>query len=204
MKITKKAVSLVEAVIMTLIISLWLVWVYSLYSNSIKFLDWVETKIQAIQIAREWIEAVENIRDTNYKFFSSNTKNCWNTLNYDGACIAWWWKTMSGNYKIYRDTSKDNRWYLEKNPSSNTLYNNSYINFYKVWLDDKWLYNQTWSLNIIWWQTQDRNNFTRRIEIKKYASDDKITIKSIVMWKDMTSSKKRKIVLENILTNYKK
>jgi hypothetical protein len=47
----------------------------------------LDMKIQAIQIAREGIEAMTNIRDTNWKMLSTDNKNCWNTLNYDTNCV---------------------------------------------------------------------------------------------------------------------
>ncbi len=232
MKITKKAVSLIEAVVVILIISLWLVWVYSLYINSIRFLDWVESKIQAIQIAREWIEAVENIRDTNWLTFSSDKGNCWKVLNYSWSCIWWWvsekmWINKSNktwSYRIYR--GKDNRRYLEPANStimSKTYKDKDYQKFYMIWITNSGFYEQNQDL---WaWLTYskeekvNRKIFTRKIEIKTWVNLKKINwasletevnsssgiiVKSIVEWRDMSSSAKRSIVLRNVLTNWQK
>ena len=70
MKKSKMATTIAEAMVVTLIIVMWLTWVYSIYSASTKVTNNVETKIKAIQIAREWIEAMTNIRDTNWLIFS--------------------------------------------------------------------------------------------------------------------------------------
>ncbi len=210
MKKNKKAVSIVEAIIVVLIISLWLVWVYKIYTNSIRFLDWVEAKIQAIQIAREGIEAVENIRDTNWLLFSSDTKNCWRVLDYNSDCIWWttavekiWWNIWdSVEYKIYRD--ENNRWLLAKNSSPNP--NPQEETFFNVWLDSNWFYTQTWAFENN--KYMKIKNFTRKLVITPWVNlkeidstnwsiiDDSnspnwITVKSIVEWKDSSKSSRR-------------
>ena len=45
-------------------------------------------KIEAIQIARDGLEAMMNIRDTNWLLFSADRKNCWNVRNYNVNCIG--------------------------------------------------------------------------------------------------------------------
>ncbi len=215
MKKNKKALSMVEAVVVILVMSIWLVWIYSIYNNSIRFLDWVASRTTAIQIARSWLEAIENIRDTNWLLFSSNRQNCWNTLNYDDTCVLWSATTMSWNYKVYIE---NNKWMLWEDTSIWTNYNNTnYKNYYKIGLNNKWFYSQSWTTvtNVF----IDSRNYTRRIEITPNTelyyinsttgnvdssnSSSWMTVKSIVEWTDSMSSKPRKIVLENVLTNYK-
>jgi hypothetical protein len=60
---------------------------YNLYDSSQKLANTTQNRIQAIGIAREGIEAVTNIRDTNWKTFSANNQHCWNTFNYNQNCI---------------------------------------------------------------------------------------------------------------------
>lgn len=208
MKISKKATSIVEAMIVTLIISSWLVWVYKIYDNSNKLSDGVKNKIQAIQIAREWIEAFTNIRDTNWLRFSSNYEDCWNTLNYETDCIS---STNINHiikenelYKIYKNA--DNRWQLKEH-SDNTedFSNSSYRDFFKIWLDENWLYTQTWSTST----GVLTPIFTREIKISYLDSPatwknyEKLKVTSKVVWTDSSSSKNRKVVLDSILTNWK-
>jgi hypothetical protein len=61
---------------------------YNIYGSSIKLSNSTENKITAISIAREGIEAITNIRDTNNLLFKADLKNCWNVLNYNANCIG--------------------------------------------------------------------------------------------------------------------
>ena len=87
MKNKKSAFSIIESVVVIAIKELWIIWVFWFFSRSRDFLDWVSAKIEAIEIAREWIEAVENIRNTNWLRFPCNKKFCWTVLNYNSSCI---------------------------------------------------------------------------------------------------------------------
>jgi hypothetical protein len=60
---------------------------YDVFSSSQKLSSATKYRIEAISIAREGIEAVTNIRDTNAILFASDLDNCWNVLNYDNRCI---------------------------------------------------------------------------------------------------------------------
>lgn len=204
MKKSKIATTIAEAMIVTLVIVIWLTWVYSIYSASTKVIYSLETKIQAIQIAKEWIEAITNIRDTNWLLFSSDKKNCWKTFNYNSGCI---WNTAPNNiedlwnYKIYRDV--DNRWILEKAWIFPDNYaNSSYRNFYGIWLDTNWLYTQSWVVSVL------NNNFTRQIKTTYFTPNgwsinDWLEIRSIVRWVDSWRTWYYEVELKTILTNYK-
>lgn len=205
MKFSKKATSIAEAIIITMIISMWVVWVYNIFSNSIKFTTGIENKIQAIQIAKEWIEVIENIRDTNWIIFSSNKENCWKTLNYNATCLTttanniadlWSW-----SYIIYKWTGS--KWYLESKTTWDYS-DSTYRENFKVWYDSNWLYTQTWIVDEI------KPLYTREIIIYTASGwDDDISsywleVKSVVRWNDSSSTDIREIVLDSILTNYKK
>lgn len=216
MKINKIATSIVEAIIIVLVIAFGLTWVYMIYSESIRFVDSTQSKIQAIQIAREWLEAVENIRDTNWQLFSSNTANCWNVLNYDWNCILNnSIQKMDWNYKVFRD--ENNRWLLSKSDSltEKTYTGENYKKFYEVKIDKNWLYTQTWTIKMKSWAI-----FTRRINIKPWVdlsyidwnnletqfSNSWMIVTAIVEWRDMSIfwlNYARKIEISNVLTNYK-
>ena len=212
MKISKKATSIIEALVVTLIIVMWLTWVYSIFSKSINLTIGMQNKIQAIQIAREWIEAITNIRDTNWLLFPSNTDKCWKTFNYDSNCLyttetneeIW-----EASYRVYKDSNY--RWILEKvTNSSLTEYSNvDYRNFYNVSLDSNLSYTQTWAEVT---DNKIKQNVTREIRIESVnaITDDVSTIgdwlkvTSIVQWKDSSSTAIRKVEIESILTNYNK
>ena len=87
MKNSKKATSIVEAIIVMLIITAWITWVYNILVQYQKLSDSTKHKINAIEIAKEWIESMKNIRNTNWLLYSIDTANCWNTLNYNNSCL---------------------------------------------------------------------------------------------------------------------
>lgn len=60
---------------------------FGILNSSQRLANTTGNRIQAIQIARDGIESMTNIRDTNWVKFPVDYENCWNTLNYDGLCI---------------------------------------------------------------------------------------------------------------------
>lgn len=183
---------------------------YKIYTESNNLSISTTNKIQAIQIAKQWIEAFTNIRDTNWLIFSSDYNNCWNTLNYNTSCI---WDSSSTNkiahnknYKIYKDSN--NKWTLNY-ISIAWLYNISnsdYRSNYRIWLDTNWIYTQTWTTKEL------KPFFTRNIKVMYIdtnwwlpeATDNKLKVISTVEWSDNTSTTPRKIEMEKVLTNWKK
>ena len=204
----KKATSVVEAMVVLLIIVSWVVWMYQVFWNSKKLSDSTANKIQAISMAREWIEAMKNIRDTNWLLFSSDTTNCWNVDNYNSHCV--WdngtsYDIKKNSYKIFQKA--DNRWYLSKKNTSETSFSKSaYRDEMKVWLDSNWFFTQTWIVSEI------SPIFTREIQISYLkdnnsvwnSNDPKMKVKSIVQWVDSSSTQVHKVEFTSILTNYKK
>ena len=203
-----KATSIVEAMIVMLIIVTWIIWMYTILDKSNDLTVTVKNKIQAIQIARQGIEAFSNIRDTNWLLFSSDYLNCWNVFNYNTLCI--WDSTTTydiktNNYKIYLDN--DDRWNLEvaTGITPNDYSNSIYRAFYKVWLNN-WIYTQTGI-------TEEITPFyTREIDISYLQADwitlwnetsPKIKVSSIVNWSDSTSTQPHRIVIDQILSNWK-
>jgi hypothetical protein len=208
----KKATSIIEAIVMILILLIWIIWLYNIYTKSYRLSNSTKNKIEAIEIAREWIEAMENIRNTNWILLWADNKNCWNAMNYDNNCV--WstntsYKINSWMYRIYTDTNW--KWTLEAPWSSLTSWdyqNNAYKTFFKVQLDWNWLYTQNWS------STDFYPIFTREININYTldtnidwvynANDESMDIKSIVIWQDSHWNTPHKIELETTLTNWKK
>jgi len=209
MKNSKKATSILEAVIITLIISMWVVWMYSIYMESNDLTDSLANRIQAIQIAREWIEAMTNIRDTNWQKYWADYKNCWNTYNYDISCIwvtnwtttdipnwSWW-------YIIYTDSN--NKWVMENYPNTWSYANTAYKSNFRVWLDTEWFYTQTWTTtNLV-------PLFTREIQIDYInttwaiidSNDEQMKITSLVQWMDRSSENVHKVEFDTVLSNWK-
>lgn len=203
----KKATSIIEAVIVILIMTMWILWMFKVYSGSVKLSDTTANRITAIQIAREWIEAIESIRWTNWLLYSSDYKNCWNTLNYNSTCVnnSWLWTDIWINSFILQIDS-DNRWTLSWATSLASDYTNlAYRNSFKVKKDISWFYTQSWWTDFL-------PTFTREMKVKYInttwatidSNDEKMLVTSLVQWVDSSSSKPHKVKLESILSNWKK
>lgn len=88
MKYSSQATSIVESMVVMLIVVTGITGLYSLFTQSQKLSESTEQRILAIQIAREGIEAMINIRDTNWLLYAASYPNCWNVLNYNSSCIT--------------------------------------------------------------------------------------------------------------------
>ncbi len=206
MKYSKKATSIIEVMVVLMLVVTWVVWMYKVYWNSQNLSTSTGNKIQAIQIAREWIEAMKNIRDTNWIKFGADITNCWNTFNYNSNCVnnAAENDIAPASYIIYQ--SVDNNWKL----ASKTTWNFSsttYRNDFKVFIDSNWFYTQSWS------SVESKPLFTREIKVQYFEEDGitiwnsnepKMEVTSLVQWVDSSSSVPHKVEFTTLLTNWKK
>lgn len=208
MKKIKKATSIIEAMIIMLIVVNGVVGMYSLYNRSQNLSIATKNRIEAIQMAREWIEAVTNIRNTNALLFQADMENCWNVMNYDINCIA---SSGTGtdiphnaSFIIRRDS--DNRWILTETWAWLVDYSDiNYRNTFQVNMDSDGFYTQSGGLAF-------RPTFTREIQIKyedtnggwNDENDEKMWVSSIVRWSDNASTKPYEVKLETLLSNRKK
>lgn len=210
MKKNKIAASLIEALVVIVILAMWIVATYSFFARSIAFLDWLNMRIEAIEIAREGIEAVENIRNTNWLLFPVKTENCWNVLGYKSECILdtpptekipW---PSSSSPKTYILKNDNWRWWLETPnlfSSTNFIYtNHDFREKFAVWKDNLWKYCQPVSAWVC--DKLPKWNYTRKIQVYR-DWNDKMIVKSIVEWIDSSTSWVRKVEIYNLLTNYK-
>ncbi len=85
---TRSGTTIVEAMIVLVIVTIGLVGTYELLHGGTKLASTTESRIQAINLAREGIEAVENVRNTNWIKFSSDFENCFDVADYDQNCIG--------------------------------------------------------------------------------------------------------------------
>ena len=77
----KKAFSLIELIIATVILSIWLIGVFVTMKNSYKFLQEIKEKTMAINFARGGMEWVFSIRDTNWQRWWWKKDKCWLKVN---------------------------------------------------------------------------------------------------------------------------
>lgn len=110
--------TIVEAMIVLVIVTIGLTGTYELLHGGIKLASSTESRIQAINLAREGIEAMENIRNTNWIKFSSDLENCFDVADYDQNCIGnpLASKLTSGSPRVI--TNQDGMWRLSTYTSS--------------------------------------------------------------------------------------
>lgn len=80
--------TIVEAMIVLVIVTIGITGTFQVLQGGIKLASTTESRIQAINLAREGIEAVENIRNTNWTKFTSDYQNCFDVANYDASCVG--------------------------------------------------------------------------------------------------------------------
>ena len=197
MKNSKKATSILEAMIVLLIVITWIIWLYNIFNSSQKLSNTTKNRIEAIEIAREWIEVMKNIRDTNWLMFGWNTRNCFNTYNYDSKCVQETTNDIltSSWYVIFQN--EDHKWYLEAKNNYNSDFSVlDYRDNFRIFKEN-WYYTQTWSTN--------ETIFTREVQISySWADTNFMNVKSIVQWSDSSKEWSHKVELNDLLTNWKK
>jgi len=220
MKYTQRASGIIEAMVVLLLLTVGITWVYSILSSSQKLSNSTALRIEAIQIARDGLEAMTNIRNTNWIEFWWDIANCWNTLNYNPDCI---WDTIKditdyihhwpGQWiriskdptwvKFFVGLQSYDAWLISNAVYSNTLYRQ---NFW-VHKNTEWFYVQ----NLI---SDPNSRFTREIRINYLdvnnapqwstaINQPKMEITVIVQWWDPAVEGFRTLEVRTVLTNWK-
>lgn len=114
MRISKtfRGSTIAEAMIVLLVVTVGVTGTYQMLQSGVKLASVTESRIQAINLAREGIEAAENIRNTNWTKFSSDLENCFDVADYNAGCIgnASAGKLGTGIPKVL--TNQNGMWYL--------------------------------------------------------------------------------------------
>lgn len=163
-------------------------------TQTINFSYDIESRIKAVNLAREWIEGVTNIRNTNWLRFSSDRTNCWDTKDYSNWCFTKNNKIQSGSYILISENWAWKLW---------TWSTDVYVNW-------SWTYYQWTTPGSISFCKNTKNNnsqntnckspFQRVIEIKN-KTDYSMDIEVTVTW--FNGFGKRKVTLTSTLTNWK-
>ncbi len=208
MKQSLKATSIIESIVVLLVVVSWIVGVYGLLNSSQKLARSSSDRIEAIQIARDGLEAFTNIRDTNAQLFAADLQNCWNVTNYEDSCIgsptithdirhsATQWLIISRNTNNQFELTRRNIgwWYST----------NGYRNRFRVQKDSRWFYTQNWGTDFL-------PNYTREMKVEYFNADNsvwnsnspKMRVTAIVQWNDPARETPRKIEMNTILTNWR-
>ena len=118
----RRGETLTETIVALAVLAIGITVASSSILNSIRNMANAKNRVIAVNIAREGIEAMHNIRDTNWLLYSDRRRECWNNdpaiLPCDGTTPL-----PPGNYVIYRTV--DQSWHLtpidENNPNLTSL-----------------------------------------------------------------------------------
>lgn len=198
MKISLQATSIIEAMVVLLIVVFWITWVYSLMSSSTKLADATGKRIEAIQIARDGLESLSNIRDSNWLKFAADYENCWNTYNYDTNCIGGGGASIwTGSYIVYRNIH--NQFEIQPATSAWDYASATYRNRFAIAKNSDGFYTQSGGTLYGAWGNPF---YTREIQIR-YNSPYSMNINSIVQWQDIAKNTAQKLEMSTTLTNWK-
>ena len=119
MAFARRAFTLLEIIVAIAVISVALSTAVYVLNNSTQFLQTTEIKIRNINLAREGIEAIFQIRDTNRMRRSSNINECWLKIdplvdNDPNGCSNDPW--MSSGYYILEQTKQNQTQYFKLTP----------------------------------------------------------------------------------------
>lgn len=185
-KKNKKAFSIIEILIWIFVFSLWITSVYVIIISTLKLNDNNKNYIIATNLAREQIELVRNIRDSNYidikPYNLINTDSAWN-----GPKFSDWKKYIiendySNTWNFSIKVSDISSWFKEGQDKLNSIWMLSY----KLCLDSELRYTYDC---ISAWNT--KTDFYRYISIEpvKYSESwsaitltDSFLLKSKVIW----------------------
>lgn len=183
--------SIIESMVAISIIVTSLVGIMALFSDNIRTNQSTKNKIIAINLAREGIEAVRYVRDSNWLVYSNQRRVCWNN-NTTATCVdadsdGRTDTPLNGNYNANMDPS-DFSWELTSDSDG-------------IDRDDNLLY-----LKDGFYQhdaTGTGTTFMRQIQISypdgnsDKTENNRMNVKSVVQW-----SNNEKIELEAVLTDF--
>lgn len=221
--VQNKGITIIEVMIVMLILSVWILGSYQVASQWNNLERMTENRTKAVAFAREWLEVVENIRDTNWLKFSTNYEGCFDVLNYDISCttthsgaIGTVTRINSGSYTVSQNAQ--NIWRLTEitipsgvDENSTGVNRATYVNLFPLMLNGSGASTQIGSAAGIAnckndLQKNCDTGFTREIRITRPGSNwilNPIQIKSIVTWVDWKQKTPYVIELDYTLQNWK-
>ncbi len=112
--IDKKWLTLIEMMIVIVILAIWIMGVLTVITYWLNFVGQIRQEVIATNLAREWVEWVYNIRDTNRERWSGRRDECWllkDPLGNDSDCQDEPW-IEDDEYILTQNEKNDNKYYL--------------------------------------------------------------------------------------------
>jgi Tfp pilus assembly protein PilV len=208
--------SVIEVVVVLVIVTTGIAGAYQIISSGTRLADTTESRIQAIAYAKEGLEGIENIRDTNWIKFSSDYTGCFDVFGYDVTCVGSNPTVSSSVPRIgtgsYTITQTGGLWQLNHSvagPSATIAGagRTAYLNEYALYTNTDGLTSQSGGLTGIplCTGTLTRNCKTRFARELRVTRPDVNTIvtESVVSWVDPSRSEPFEVVLSATLKNWK-
>ncbi|PID83776.1 hypothetical protein CSB09_04395 [Candidatus Gracilibacteria bacterium] len=195
--------TLLEVMVMILVLSITLTAMFTTLIQGINLQRLIQQRVQATNIAREGIEGVVNLRNTNWLRFTSNRTNCWNVKDYNANCITTkptTTNTLSGPNLLFR---KNGAWWLSGTTQFDESQWGDSMDRFRIYIDDNGWYTSTGTFTELCnasRRTGCKSIFSREIQITS-LSDDALEVTAIVRWRDASP---RKVTLTEIIRNWKK
>lgn len=119
--------TLVEMLIVIIMVSIWIIWIFWIIWNSKLYLNKTKTEIVWINLAREWVELVQNIRDSNRIRRYWKKDECWIKSNplddwWDWECNDDNWINTSSFILSWIITNENQKYYALVSKSPNVLW----------------------------------------------------------------------------------
>lgn len=183
MKKNTQGFSIIEILIWIFIFSLWLVSVYALILTTMKLNDYSKNSIIASNLARESLEIVRNVRDSNYKNMFKWNKLPWNDVN--KLFEVWTYYKVENNF----DNSNSDSVLFDK------------INSFWEWKDElNWKMNQyNLCLNSSNTYTYDCNSENKKTYFYRYVKFDEVKYNN--SWTDVIMDNAIKVTSKVIWYN---
>lgn len=166
LKIKKNAFTLAETIIVCSIFAVMVVWIILWINKGFLFMNNTKVLVRATNFAREWVEMVYNIRDTNRRKYSWE-KDKWRLYAWTGGSsnlLTWWiyiikeWTTWASNDAyIYADYLTWNTGFYNEmdvffDENNKAYKERSEIEFSWEYSYYSWGVIETWNLeDLLWW-----------------------------------------------------
>ena len=190
---------MIESLIAVTIIVFALVAALAMMRSAISGNQLIEDKIIALNLAIEGINAVQNVRDSNYLRYSTNPDECWLSINtelHPGDCLSA--KTVSSfpiKYYLFRtidDTDAIGNpsdifsWHLKEA----LLPTDVFLTLYKVDFsgNEGELYAQS-GITAANFEVIGKNKFSRTIVFNGDPASGEVKVTVVVKWKEGSSDK---------------
>lgn len=173
-------------------------------TSAIKLFNFINTQRQvtaeriiATNLAREGLEAVRNIRDTNWLRFAGEIRKCWNLKNPQNCNDV---NKIQNNQSYRLNFDQHYRFFLEEISSRLNFQDNIADELYRLKFNSSQLYNHTTGENSAFFREIYTEYLTAAQEKVSGTATNILRVTSRVVWKDRGQT--NDVILTTILTDH--